>query len=64
MDEKIEYREGYPEDVGWYDVLVNGVEDRLLHRYCRSEQRHKWQNINGIEITDEVLWTGTAEAYP
>lgn len=64
MDEIILYHEGYPREVGWYDVIANGIEDRLLHRYCHMENRHEWKDINGCKIEGEVLWTGTAEPTP
>lgn len=64
MDEMITYYEGYPQKVGWYDVLIDGGEDRLLHRYCHMENRHKWQDINGCEVRGMVLWTGEASVTP
>ena len=63
MDE-IEYHEGFPKDVGWYDVLIDGAEDRLLHRYCHIDNRHEWKDINGIRIDSKVLWSGEATQYP
>ncbi|SCW26526.1 hypothetical protein SAMN05660484_00011 [Eubacterium ruminantium] len=60
----IEYHTGFPQQVGWYDVLVDGLEDRLLHRYCQMYGRHEWKDINGCKVDREVLWTGTAEPCP
>lgn len=59
-----EYHEGYPKEVGWFDVLRDGVEDRLLHRYCRIENRHEWKDINGVKQEGDILWTGEAGRYP
>lgn len=64
MEELVLYRGGFPQTVGWYDVLVDGGEDRLLHRFCRMENRHKWQDINGNTVQGDVLWTGDASATP
>lgn len=63
MDE-IEYKEGYPKEVGWFDVLVDGTEDRLLHRYCHIDNRHEWKDINGIRREGNILWCGEAGACP
>ena len=63
MDE-IEYKEGYPTDVGWYDVLEDGKEERLLHRYCHLENRHEWKDINGIRREGNILWCGEAGRCP
>lgn len=59
-----EYHSGYPSEIGWYDVLVNGREERLLHRICHQDNRHEWKDIHGIRIDDEVLWTGEATVTP
>ena len=64
MDE-IEYKEGYPEEIGWFDVLVNGREERLLHRVCHQDNRHEWKDINGNRIDEStVKWTGEATVTP
>ena len=63
MDE-IEYFEGYPKEVGWFDVLVDGVEDRLLHRYCHMENRHEWKDINGVRREGHILWCGEVGECP
>ena len=63
MDE-IEYKEGYPNQIGWYDVLIDGGEDRLLHRFCRQENRHEWKDINGIRREGNILWCGEAGVCP
>lgn len=62
--DEITYNDGYPTQVGWYDVLIDGGEDRLLHRYCHMENRHKWQDIDGHEIKGKVMWTGQATQTP
>lgn len=64
MDEIEVYYDGFPKEVGWYDVIVDGIEERLLHRYCYIENRHKWQDINGCEPKGKVLWTGEATQTP
>ena len=64
MDEIEVYYDGFPKEVGWYDVIVDGIEERLLHRYCYIENRHKWQDINGCEVKGNVKWTGDVSATP
>lgn len=64
MDEIEEYNEGFPQEVGWYDVIVDGAEDRLLHRFCHQENRHEWKDINGIRVEGNVKWTGEASIRP
>lgn len=66
MDEPI-YHTGYPEAQGWYDVLIDGVqEDRLQHWFCHITGAHHWKDMEGnyIDALHEVTWTGRASVRP
>lgn len=66
MEEPI-YKEGYPEKQGWFDVLIDGVqEDRLQHWVCQVYGRHHWKDTEGnyIEALHTVTWTGEPSRYP
>ena len=66
MEEPI-YSEGYPTQQGWYDVLIDGVqEDRLQHWVCAVYNRHHWKDLEGnyVEALHEVKWTGKPSIRP
>lgn len=42
-----EYKEGFPNIPGWYDVLVDGVEERLVFRFCGTCGKFVWEDISG-----------------
>lgn len=50
------YMTGFPSTPGWYDVLVDGVEDRMVCRFCRTCGLFVWEDINGVRATGTVLW--------
>ncbi len=58
-----EYKEGYPEQQGWFDVLI---EDRLQHWVCHIAGRHHWKDTEGnyIEALHSVKWTGKPSLNP
>ena len=56
QEERPEYRSDRPDRPGWYDVLVNGKEDRLVFRYCGTCGNFIWQDIHGVRAEGEVLW--------
>lgn len=67
MAEEPIYNEGYPEQQGWYDVLIdNREEDRLQHWVCPIAGRHHWKDRKGnyIEALHDVKWTGTPTVNP
>lgn len=60
-----EYRTGYPDKPGWYDVRVDGREDRLLFRYCHTCNIWEWKDINGVRVTGQVEYIPESFAiYP
>lgn len=62
MEDEIQYRSGWPKQQGWFDVTVDGEEDRLRHWICQLSGRHEWIDVDGHYIRDrEVLWCGEAE---
>ena len=54
--EEPEYRSDFPDLPGWYDVLVDGREDRMVFRFCGTCGTFVWQDINGIKAEGAVLW--------
>ena len=67
MEEEPIYNEGYPEQQGWYDVLIDGVqEERLQHWICSIIGRHHWKDMDGnyIEALHTVTWTGKPSVRP
>jgi len=63
--ESTSYNNGFPSQPGWYDVLIDGIEDRLVFRICHSCNRLEWRDINGNTIEPErVKWIGEAGMYP
>ena len=59
-----EYKDGFPTEQGWYDVTVDGMDDRLQHFICRMEGREYWKDIKGNPVEGVILWTGEASALP
>ena len=58
-----EWKTGWPNQQGWFDVLVDGELDRLRHWVCIMNGRHEWIDVDGAYIRDqEVQWTGKASA--
>ncbi len=58
-DELQRYHDGWPEQQGWYDVLVGGEPDRLRHWVCAMSGRHEWVDLDGQYVREQVvLWTG------
>lgn len=58
-----EWCTGDPPKVGWYDVLLDGEEDRLQWWVCMMNPRKRhWKNAMG-EYMDghDIRWTGEAE---
>lgn len=59
MDEQEHWFTGYPNQQGWFDVLIDGELDRARHWICSMSGRHEWVDVDGAYIRDkEVLWTG------
>lgn len=54
------YHDGWPPQQGWYDVLVDGEEDRLRHWMCMMSGRHEWVDDAGQYVRGVVRWTGEA----
>lgn len=62
MGDEIVYHEGWPPEQAWYDVIVDGQEDRLRHWICKLSGRHEWIDVNGQYIRgSEVRWCGEGE---
>ena len=60
-----EWKTGNPKEIGYYDCLVNGKEQRLYHWICSmNPDRHEWIDENDRYVKDEVLWRGTASVMP
>ena len=62
-----EYKEGYPEQQGWFDVLIDDcIEDRLQHWVCHIAGRHHWKDTEGnyIEALHSVKWIGKPSLNP
>lgn len=62
-----EYKEGYPEQQGWFDVLIDDcIEDRLQHWVCHISGRHHWKDRDGnyIEALHNVTWIGEPTINP
>ena len=57
-----EYKTGFPDKPGWYDVMVEGVELRLCFRFCPSCGTHVWQDLTGNK-TDPSLVTFIPESH-
>lgn len=56
-----EWKAGWPESQGWFDVTIDGEQDRLRHWICSMSGRHEWVDVDGLYIRDhEVRWTGEA----
>jgi len=52
-----DYQPGFPDKAGWYDVLVDGVEDRMVFRFCGTCGLWVWQDIHGVKQDNkDVLW--------
>ena len=49
------YQSGFPGKAGWYDVLVDGAEDRLCFRYCPTCGMYVWQDLNGVKVPQDRL---------
>lgn len=67
MAEEPIYNEGYPEQQGWYDCLIdNTEEERLQHWVCPLAGRHHWKNIKGeyVEALHDVKWFGKPSVNP
>lgn len=65
-DQEPEYKPGFPELPGWYDVLVDGEPDRLRFWRCRLSGRGHWIDLDGkyIEALHTVTWTGEPTVQP
>ena len=61
-----DYRTGFPDKAGWYDVLIDGIEARLCFRFCHSCGKYVWQDLQGIKVSaDAVTWLpGSHSVYP
>ena len=67
MEDEPIYLDGWPEQQGWFDCLIDGTEpDRLRHWICPIAGRHHWVSIDNqyIEALHQVTYTGEATAYP
>ena len=61
----MEYHDGFPKQPGWYDVQINGVDERLLFRICKSYGRKEWMDTAGNRVKPEkVKWFGEPSANP
>ena len=59
MDEQEHWFTGYPNQQGWFDVLIDGELDRARHWICSMSGRHEWVDVDGAYIREKVvLWTG------
>lgn len=65
MNDEEQYKEGYPNQQGWFDVLVDGEPERLRHWVCQLSGRHEWIDISGQYIRGrEILWIGEPSVMP
>jgi hypothetical protein len=65
MSDEEQYKEGYPKQQGWFDVLLDGEPERLRHWICQLSGRHEWIDIDGQYIRGrEVLWIGEPSVMP
>lgn len=51
-----EYNDGYPPKKGWYDVLVEGEETRLLYYHCDMRNDDVWVDDTGERVWSIVKW--------
>lgn len=59
MEDKEQWFTGFPNQQGWFDVLIDGELDRARHWICSMSGRHEWVDVDGAYIRGkEVLWTG------
>lgn len=56
LNERPEYLDGFPTRPGWYDVIVDGKEDRMVFRFCKTCGMFVWEDINGVKAEGDVLW--------
>lgn len=58
QEEKPEYIETPPDIPGWYDVLIDGREERMVFRFCGTCGLFVWQDIYGNRADKgaRVLW--------
>ena len=64
--EGIEWQDGWPEQQGWFDCLIDGKEeDRLQHWICPIAGRHHWKDKDGnyVEALHSVQFYGRAELF-
>lgn len=63
MDEEI-YFDGFPQQQGWYDVKIDGKDDRLRHWVCSISGRHEWMDRASNYVRGkDIKWCGTASVY-
>ncbi len=61
----MDYKDGFPKQPGWYDVQVDGVDDRLVFRICHQCNRLEWRDIMGNRVEESrVRWCGEASLNP
>ena len=59
-----EWKSGEPPAQGWYDVQVNGKDDRLQWWICvLNPRKRRWKDQDGNYIIgQEIKWTGQPSA--
>ena len=50
MVEKLEYKEGFPEERGLYKCKVDGKEQILVHHVCLNSGKHWWSDVIGYDV--------------
>lgn len=57
MEGQADYRSGWPEALGEFEVLIDGQPDKLRHWQCELSGRHEWIDSQGHYIRGhEILW--------
>lgn len=50
------YRDGYPQEEGWYHCLVDGEPMNLRNYWCCVGRRHEWVHPDGSYEYGNVLY--------
>ena len=50
MAEKLEYKDGFPEERGLYKCKVDGKEQILVHHLCQVSGKHWWSDVLGYDV--------------
>lgn len=54
-----DWRTGWPEKRGLYQVRVDGKESFLVHHKCDLNGKHWWSDTKGFDVVGcRVEWTG------